>query len=419
MPWIDLDKIDLNKFMRGNYTPPNYYNPLSRTDLRYLFPNREYEISLNIMDNEIIKNYFDKYRSFFLIPDTTKIEDWNLEKSSYMPGPGNRRPTNSVIRYLIKDQPFLAYVAKIGNYLAGKEEFEKQEQLYQLKFPTPRPFYWENGAFIDFFKGLFHFLNHRLGNNAISAEEYNEITRTFDSILAEKEELYVIKQKLKKEYFSNNTGDFDEVEMLLDYWDGEKLQFASILWMEFKFSTSFEVLIYNAFGGKELDNQTGTSEFMLETPTLKEKVLINEIPKLIDQLWKITTHNDLKGEHIRYDQTHNVNEFIMIDWGTPGGGTKEYFHRDLGILLYDVSSFVIERGLFSRKFTHQLKDPKALEIERDILSQLEDFWSQFLAKMDTNNLNKEVIERILKLLERKKDDYVKDARNALMRIDKR
>ena len=211
MPWIDLDKIDLNKFMRGNYIPPNYYTPLSRTDLRYLFPNREYEMALNVMDNEIIKNYFNRYRHFFLISNVTKIENWNLEKSAYMPGPGNRRPTNSIIRYLIKNQPYLAYIAKIGNYLAGKAEFEKQEQLYQLDFPTPRPFYWENGAFINFFKGLFNFLNHKLGKNAISAKEYNEIAKIFDSILSEKEELYVIKQKMKKEFFSNSSGEFDEI----------------------------------------------------------------------------------------------------------------------------------------------------------------------------------------------------------------
>ena len=418
MPWIDLDKIDLNKFMRGEYVPPNYYNALSRTDLRYLFPNREYEISLNVMDNDIIKNFLDSKRSFFLLDNSSNLENWEIEKSAYMPGPGNRRPTNSVLRYLIKNKPYLAYVAKIGNYLAGRAEFEKQEQLYKLGFPTPRPFYWENGAFISFFKGLFHFVNHSLGENKISVEEYNEIARTFDSILAEKEELYVIKQKLKKEFFSNFKGEFDEVEMLLDFWNGEKLQFASILWMEFKFSTSFETLIYNAFGGKELDNQTGTLEFMQETLTLSKQTLIKEIPKLIDKLWTFTTHNDLKGEHIRFDQTHNVDEFILIDWGTPGGGTKEYYDRDLGILLYDVTSFVIERALFSRKFTHQLKDPKALEIEREILSQLEDFWFEFLGKFNPKNLNKEVIQKILKLLEMKKENYVKDAKTALLRIDR-
>ncbi|NHI94179.1 MAG: hypothetical protein EAX96_16935 [Candidatus Lokiarchaeota archaeon] len=418
MPWINLDLIDLKQFMRGQYVPPNYHTTLSRTDLRYLFPNREYEISTNLMNNEIARNYINKYKDFFLIPENENVNEWNLEKSAYMPGPGNRRPTNSILRFLVKDKPHTAYVAKIGNYLAGRAEYEKQKMLFNMGFPTPRPFYWDNDAFIGFFKGLYHFLNHKLENNSISTEDYDETNKIFESILSEKEELYVLKQKLKKEVFSDSLGDFDEVEMLSDYFSGKKLQFASILWMEFKFSYSFELLVYNIFGGIELDDYTGTIQYVLDSPLISEKELCTQVPELINKLWGITTHNDLKGEHIRFDQTNHANQFILIDWGTPGGGTMDHISRDLGILLYDVTSFINERALFSRKFTHKVKDKKALSIEQKILSRLEDFWFEFLNNIKPDYLNEGVINKILKLLELKQDIYVIDAIRALKRIKK-
>ncbi|MHA1784368.1 MAG: hypothetical protein ACTSVE_04155 [Candidatus Helarchaeota archaeon] len=416
MPWINLDLIDLKKFMRGKYIPPNYHTALSRTDLRYLFPNREYEISINLMDNEVTRNYIDNLRDYFLIHKNEDLKDWEIEKSAYMPGPGNRRPTNSVLRYLIKNKPFTAYVAKVGNYLAGKAEFEKQEMLYKMGFPTPRPFYWDNDAFIGFFKGLFNFLNDKLGRNEIWPDEYNEVAMVLDSILMEKEELYVIKKKIKREIFSGYEGEYDEVEMLLDFYSGKKLQFASIIWMEFKFSTSFEDLIYNVFGGRELDVQTGTIDFVPETTILPEGELTKKIPALLNKLWTITTHNDLKGEHVRFDETNNSKKFILIDWGTPGGGTKEYISRDLGVLLYDVTSFVIERALFSRKFKHKLHDPTALSIEKQIFARLEDFWYEFLENIEPEYLDEEVISKILKMLETKQEIYVKDAITALKKI---
>jgi len=425
MPWINLDEIDLKKFIQRDYIPPNYFSPLSRIDLRYLFPNQEYEIAINLMSNDTVKKYLQQHRESFSLPEFVDIDQWSLEKSAYMPGPGNRRPTNSILRYIVKDEPGFAYVAKVGNYLAGREEFQKQKQLYSMGFPTPRPFYWENGAFIKFFKGLYGFLNNKYMKKAISSEEYNAAIRVFRAIVDEDEELYTIKQKLDEKIFYDSSGEYDESEVIKEYYHGKKLQFASILWMEFKLSISFEVLLYNVLGGQELDTQTGTIEIVpsYETTILPQETLTSQIPALLNRLWTITTHNDLKGEHIRYDQTNIANEFIMIDWGTGGGGTIEFVPRDIGILLYDVTSFIIERTLFSRKFKYKLQDQQALIIEREILSYLEEFWYQFLNRLDPVYLAPDFISKILYFLESKQESnqeiYVKDAINALKNIAKR
>ncbi len=419
MPWINLDDIDLRRFMQGNYIPPNYYAPLSRIDLRYLFPNREYEMAINLMNNETVKQYINGHKDNFLVPDAIDINQWELEKSAYMPGPGNRRPTNSIMRFLVKGEPSFAYVAKVGNYLAGREEFEKQNKLYTLGFPTPRPFFWENGAFINFFKGLSNFLNAKFMNRTISQEDYNKALKVFNGIVKEEEEFYTIKNKLNETLFMNSSGDYEEVELLLEYYRGKKLQFASILWMEFKFSVSFECLLYNLLGGLDLDQQTGTFEILppYETTIVPYNILVKVVPALLNKLWEITTHNDLKGEHIRLDTTNNKNQFIMIDWGTGGGGTIEFIPRDLGILLYDVTSFIIERALFSRKFKHKLEDPRALALEKQILSTLEDFWYHFLNHLEPKYLTSDIISHILKIFEPHQDIYVQDAIHALKRIE--
>jgi hypothetical protein len=260
---------------------------------------------------------------------------------------------------------------------------------------------------------------------AISSEDYNAAIRTFRAIADEDEELYTIKQKLDEKIFNDSSGEYDEAEVIKEYYHGKKLQFASILWMEFKLSISFEVLLYNVLGGQELDNQTGTIEIVApyETTLLPQETLTTQIPALLNRLWTITTHNDLKGEHIRYDQTNNANEFIMIDWGTGGGGTIEFIPRDIGILLYDVTSFIIERTLFSRKFKYKFQDQQALIIEHEILSYLEDFWFQFLNRLDSVYLAPDIISKILYFLESKQESnqeiYVKDAINALKNIAKR
>jgi hypothetical protein len=425
LPWINLDDIDLKKFIQGDYIPPNYFSPLTRIDLRYLFPNREYELAINLISNETVKDYISDHRESFSLPKAVDISQWDVEKSAYMPGPGNRRPTNSILRYIVKGEPSFAYVAKVGNYQAGRVEFVKQKQLYEMGFPTPRPFYWENGAFTNFFKGLHDFLTDKFKKKEISAEDYNRTKQLFDSIVNEDEELYVIKNKLNQKLFDDKTGDHDEAEMIQEFYKGKKLQFASILWMEFKLSVSFEVLLYNLLGGQELDTETGTIEIIpaYETTILPQDELITKIPALLNQLWKITTHNDLKGEHIRFDQTNNANQFIMIDWGTGGGGTIEYIPRDLGILLYDVTSYIIERTLFSRKFKYKLQDPRAQAIEHRILSYLEDFWYQFLNNVDPLYLSTPILTKILHFLESKQESnqeiYVKDAISALKRIAKR
>ncbi|MDD1778991.1 MAG: hypothetical protein LUQ65_12570, partial [Candidatus Helarchaeota archaeon] len=258
MPWINLDEIDLKKFIQGDYIPPNYFSPLTRIDLRYLFPNREYELAINLINNETVKKYIGEHRESFFLPKTIDIAQWKLEKSAYMPGPGNRRPTNSILRYIVKDEPSFAYVAKVGSYQAGRAEYEKQKQLYEMGFPTPKPFYWENGAFTNFFKGLYEFLNDK--KSEISSEDYIRTKQVFDSIVNEDDELFAIKNKLDQKFFEDKTGEHDEVEMIQEYYKGKKLQFASILWMEFKLSVSFEVLLYNVLGGQELDNETGTIE---------------------------------------------------------------------------------------------------------------------------------------------------------------
>jgi len=423
MPWINLDQIDLKKFIQRDYIPPNYFSPLSRIDLRYLFPNQEFEIAINLMSNETVKDYIKQHRESFALFDSIDVDQWVLEKSAYMPGPGNRRPTNSILRYIVKEEPSYSYVAKVGNYLAGREEFQKQKQLYSTGFPTPRPFYWENGAFIKFFKGLYAFLNKKFMNKGISSEDYNRTIKTFKAIVDEDEELYTIKEKLNEKIFHDPTGEYDEVEVVREYFHGKKLQFASILWMEFRLSISFELLLYNVLGGQDLDNQTGTIEIVpsYEMTILPQDMLIKQTPALLNKLWKITTHNDLKGEHIRFDQANN--EFIMIDWGTGGGGTIEFVPKDIGILLYDVTSFIIERTLFSRKFKYKLQDQQALAIEHEILSYLEEFWYQFLNGLDPEYLQPEIISKILSFLESKQElnqeMYVKDAINALKKISKR
>lgn len=416
MPWINLDNIDINQFLRGDYIPPNYHAPISRVDLRYLFPHREYEISIDVMDNERVKNYFKEHNSQFLISHEEEIDNWVIEKAAYMPGPGNRRPTNSILRYLRKDAPFFAYVAKVGYYSAGVKEFEKQKDLYEIGFPTPKPFFWDNGALLKFIDGLISFLNFKLKNNSISLEDYKETMRIINYILNNKEELIYLKSHLKRDVFTDSAADNEAVELLNDYLKGRNLQFASILWMEFKFSTSFEELLYNILGGRQLDEETGTIELYNEERVLPWEDLTKKIPELLNKLWSLTTHNDLKGEHIRWDETNNANRFIMIDWGTSGGGTIEYIPRDLGILLYDVTMFIVERSLFSRKFKQKIHDSESIKLEKEILSKLEDFWYEFLLNIDSNSLNSEVVDDTLKFLEPKKIEYIKDASNALRRL---
>ena len=260
-------------------------------------------------------------------------------------------------------------------------------------------------------------------NKGISSEDYNRTIKTFKAIVDEDEELYTIKEKLNEKIFHDPTGEYDEVEVVREYFHGKKLQFASILWMEFRLSISFELLLYNVLGGQDLDNQTGTIEIVpsYEMTILPQDMLIKQTPALLNKLWKITTHNDLKGEHIRFDQANN--EFIMIDWGTGGGGTIEFVPKDIGILLYDVTSFIIERTLFSRKFKYKLQDQQALAIEHEILTYLEEFWYQFLNGLDPEYLQPEIISKILSFLESKQElnqeMYVKDAINALKKISKR
>ncbi len=416
MPWINLENIDVSIFLKGDYVPPNYHAPLTRVDLRYLFPNREYEIALNLMNDTEIKNYFKDNKKGFQLSEDDDIDDWAFEKSAYMPGPGNRRPTNSVLRYLRNSSPFNAYVAKVGNYLSGITEFQKQKDLFEIGIPTPKPFLIDNGALLNFVNNIMDFLNKKLKSNSISTEEYKQATKLFDDLLNRKIELLHLKSFLKREIFDSTIGENEAAEALKDYLRGKNLQFASILWMEFKFSTSFEDLLYNILGGDRLDQETGTSEIYKEPTVLPRKDLTTKIPQLLNKMWSITTHNDLKGEHIRWDQTKNANRFILIGWGTSGGGTLEFVPQDLGVLLYDVTMFIIERSLFSKKFKHQINNPIALRIEKEILSELEDFWSGFLQNINPIILNSEIINATIKFLEPKQNIYVNDAITALKKL---
>jgi len=400
VPWINLNNINLIEFRRGTYKPPEYHDIIKYSrDARFIYPRVIEPLSCNFQMKDEIRDFFKKYSyRFHIKPDISDVIPF-----SFMPGPGEIRPTHVVLRYdlISESRDILGQaVLKIVNSKYGYQEYRKQQKLYNLGYPTPEPFYYCN-YFTDF-QDIFKNKNDIRDPDAwrwISSllREIETGIRLF-SDLKKHENNVRIQDFIKKELENVDEDDrfiltkfLDDLQNIEDgIFDG--LEFKGFFFMDYiEHSLSFEMITFDLLGGMEMEKKSNCLKLMHPRPILDENVIIEDVVDLILRLWNLDTcHNDLKGEHFLYDikkQAWNV-----IDWGELVGGSKG---KDLAVLLADTNSFIQDRCNFNLMFGRKQKSEKIyedlLEMERKIMINSDHFWNLFL-----DHLGKKIKPEIFK-----------------------
>lgn len=233
--WMNLDKIDLFKFRKPDgYVPEGYHGTIQYfKDGQFLFPTKYiHPLNWRIIDNMDILKFFNGQLKRFDIDVPLR---W-VNKYSFLPGPGEIRPTHILFRYDVfpeqpvdtppvfegdferfakkcaaraesqvgagagvgtgiapgegagDDHPFVypakQVVLKSVNPNYGFQEYQKQKKLVELGFATPRVYHYET-YFSPIMLGFLNIINQprhvlqkqcRWAYNFIIKLEHNEKT---------------------------------------------------------------------------------------------------------------------------------------------------------------------------------------------------------------------------------------------------
>ncbi|MBD3186187.1 hypothetical protein GF325_05110, partial [Candidatus Bathyarchaeota archaeon] len=353
MPWINLDAIDVIQFRRG-YKPEEFHDIIKYSrDAKFMFPRVIEPLSCSFQNSEDLHDFFNMYNyRFGLESEVTKIT-----RRSYMPGPGEIRPTHVVLRYDIETikevqpdhdsfhQDFSEQVVlKIVNSQYGYQEYRKQQKLFELGYPTPETFYYCN-YFTDI-QDIIKEMDRKLSDTDLT-HWFLGFLRDIEvgnRLFSELKDPEVNKQMrlLVKDATRGTSGTaaqllsrfIEDLENLNDgVFDG--LEFKGFFFMDYLSNAlSFELILFDILGGKKMEKASGAMNILPYRPFFHAENIINDVIDLIIELWELgECHNDLKGEHLLFDFKNY--EWTVIDWGELVGGSKG---RDLAVLLADTNA---------------------------------------------------------------------------------
>ncbi|MHA1793656.1 MAG: hypothetical protein ACTSVI_13505 [Promethearchaeota archaeon] len=415
MTWINLDNIDIIQFRKG-YKPPEFHDIIKYSrDARFMYPRVIEPLSSSFQNKRELINFFNRYLYRFGLENN--ITD--ITRYSYMPGPGEIRPTHVVLRYdlftgQVNDTKILKnddtspvseqVVLKIVNSKYGYQEYRKQQKLHEVGYPTPKTFYYCN-YFTDIqdivkdTKGkirtgeidwLLSFLREiETGKRLFSDLKQIENNKRITLILNR------LKNFVSQRDFSLFTKFLEDLENLNEgIYDG--LEFKGFFFMDYiSGSFSFEQILFDILGGKRLEKESGAFKILPFRPFFNAENIINDVIDLIMRLWDLgECHNDLKGEHLIYN--FNKREWNVIDWGELVGGSKG---RDLAILLADTNAFIEDRCKFNVMYSRKLPDKMdiMLKLKERILNNRDQFWDTFL-KLFAERISSNVFRDAYKIL---------------------
>ncbi|HME52894.1 MAG TPA: phosphotransferase [Candidatus Lokiarchaeia archaeon] len=387
MPWINIEKIPTAEFRRG-YKPPEYHDIIiASRDSKFMFPRVIEPINFNLHDKaELISFFNDNKATFDFKRDITSITRY-----SFMPGPGEIRPTHVVLRYNLYNQEAIQkqVILKIIHSF-GFQEYDRQLKFYTAGYPTPKPF-----LFFNYFTDLELLLKRK--NESLHDLDLAAIIDFLKDIELRKKsfsEYYSASNKQKTTNMLNwlkgiSTGDEialldrynEDLESIDDgFFDG--LEFNGFFFMEYIEKTlSFEQMLFDSLGGRKLEESSGAMENFPFRPEYDPGFIMQQVIDLILRLWNMgECHNDMKGEHFLYDFKNK--RWNVIDWGelvSAGVG------QDLAVFLADNTAFIQDRCkyniLYGKKKGANIKQLKRME--HSILEQNSVFWDIFLDKICT------------------------------------
>ncbi|NMC07558.1 MAG: hypothetical protein GYA24_20260 [Candidatus Lokiarchaeota archaeon] len=386
MPWINIEKIPAAEFRRG-FKPTDYHDIIvASRDAKFMFPPVIQPTNFNLQDKGDIINFFNSNRNKFNLKD----EVTSISRYSFMPGPGEIRPTHVVLRYnLHRDERLVDQVVlKVVHPKFGFQEYVRQKKFYDAGYPTPKPY-----LFINYFSDLELLLREK----NLVLEDLDVITLLDflrDVELAKKpfSAYYAGANKLKTmnilEWLKGVSSETETTtinryeEDLTNMDDGffSGLEFKGFFFMDFIEKTlSFEQMLFDSLGGRRMEEASGAMDILPFRPEYDPEFLLHDVIDLILRIWNIgECHNDMKGEHFLYDFKNK--RWNVIDWGelvSAGVG------QDLAVFLADNTAFIQDRCKFNIIYgKKQGKDVEQLQrMESSILQQNSVFWDIFLDRV--------------------------------------
>jgi hypothetical protein len=388
MPWINLENIPTAEFRRG-YKPPEYHDIIiSSRDSKFMFPRVIEPISYDLHNKaDLVRFFNDNKRTFDL-----KKESTSISRYSFMPGPGEIRPTHVVLRYNLCDQDALLgeVILKIVHPKYGFQEYIRQMKFYTIGYPTPKPY-----LFFNYFTNLEVLLknkNESLQDSDVASliEFLQDIEQTKKSFseycsASNKQNTTTLLNWLKE------IASRDEVALLDRYikdlaaidegfFDG--LEFKGFFFMNFiEKALSFEQMLFDTLGGRKMEEASGAIKNFPFRPEYDPEFIMNQVIDLILRLWNMgECHNDMKGEHFLYDYKHK--QWNVIDWGEL---VSTGYGQDLAVFLADNTAFIQDRCKFNILYGKKVGANVELlqRMERSILGENSVFWDIFLDKLCT------------------------------------
>ncbi len=389
MTWIDLSKIDAVKF-RAGYVPDDYHDIIKfAKDGRFMYPRVIEPISTNFQDRQQLMRFLNTWKMYFDLDMNKNITSVN--NYSYMPGPGEIRPTHVVFRYDTftgPGAPGKKFVMKICDSHYGHQEFRRQEMFYKKGFFTPKPY-----VFCNYFTEVeFFFKDMRKSVEHSIIREVTWLLSFLREIEVKKRDFNALKDPAITKRITNiidvalgtvKDGRNDLLEKFRDdlssLADGifDNLEFKGFLFMEYIENTiSFEQILFDRLGGIELEKASGAFEVLSKRPELGYLDLTDGIIAIMLKLWNMgERHNDMKGEHFLYDYINK--RWYLIDWGEL---VKGPIGRDLGVFLADTTTFIRDRCKFNMLFGKKNPgcEPLLEKHRARIMERADRFWTQFL-----------------------------------------
>ncbi|MHA1681636.1 MAG: phosphotransferase [Promethearchaeota archaeon] len=402
MPWINLDTIDLIKFRKGYKTEDFHDLIIYSRDAKFMYPRVIEPLSCSFQNKEQLISFFNMYGYRFGLDEPVS----GITRRSYMPGPGEIRPTHVVLRYDIqtinrvmrdvtianttttntKNHFSEQVVLKIVNSKYGYQEYRKQQKLFELGYPTPQTFYYCNyfTDIEDILKNNHENLPYKswfqdfLRDIEIGKRLFSELKRPDNKARIQG----VINDQLQgagegdKQLLLRFKEDLDNLD------DGifNGLEFKGFFFMDYLANAlSFEIILFDILGGKHMEKASGAINVLPYRPFFNAENIINDVIDLIIELWELgECHNDFKGEHLLFDFKNH--EWTVIDWGELVGGSRG---KDLAVLLADSNAFVEDRCKFNIMFGRKKAGihEELLKMEREILKRNSEFWDVFLNKL--------------------------------------
>ncbi len=376
MPFVNLSSIPVP--LRQKTTIDG--TVVSKIDLQYMLPSRDSLVPTNIINNKEVKEFLELNSS---ILGRKEVNLKKVQICGYMPGLLVPRPRHKVYRITTKDQEGNKYsiVAKLVAPRGGIREAIKQDRILREGINTPEVLGLTDGIpilreEIDIWLSDFKEWIKNNERNGRLATEFRPILAVYSNLLDfTQEEILELRSNYQfrrilqridtkvKEIDINSSFLFQGFLKIID-----KKVF-SILWMTYIDSRkyNFERWAYHIL----------TDEIELD------KKKLSELIDLLSMLWKIDTHNDLKGEHIRLSEE---GKWYLIDWGDYRIiGFLEGIAQDIVTLICNTTLYVLGRMRYDKR-----------DIENT--DNLNDFWIEILEKLRLNNRDG-IFEKSLRVLD--------------------